>query len=310
MGKTSPGISKWGKSIKSWQVNGVLYISMPFTWLYYEAIRLIRTEKLPTIIGGPGALLIRDKFEGIAEVQETTIYEPVVMHNPFATFTTRGCPNKCKFCAVPKIEGDFREIRNFTPRPIVCDNNFLASSKRHFNRVIDLLKPFPFVDFNQGLDATKFTNEVAGRLAELPHLRLHFAFDDINKESSVIDAITIARKNGMKDIRVLVLYGFNEEPSEALYKAELLRKHKVSVFPMRYQPLNTLHRNAFISPKWTEYELQRFSTYWIKARNGIMDKVPFSEFEMGKMRRNRKGLGIVKTHKQFREESNFYKEKK
>lgn len=302
----SPGINYWAKSIKSWQVNGILHISMPFTWLFDDALKLIKKEGLPTIIGGPGALLIKNKFDGIAEVRESTIYEPIVMHNPFATFTTRGCVNQCPFCAVPKIEGEFREIKNFTPRPIVCDNNFLVSSKKHFNKVIDSLKCFPFVDFNQGLDATKFTPEIASRLAELPHLRLRFAFDSVNKENAVVDAIKVAQRHGLKDIRILMLFGFNETPSEALYKAELLRKNKVSIFPMRYQPLNTTEKNSFISPKWTEHELHRFYVYWTKARNGIMDKVPFSEFELPKFRNKRNGLGIVKTPFQCREETNFY----
>jgi len=38
------------------------------------------------------------------------------LHNPDATFTTRGCPRACPFCAVPRIEGKFRELRKGGPR--------------------------------------------------------------------------------------------------------------------------------------------------------------------------------------------------
>jgi hypothetical protein len=305
-------INPWRKTIASWEVNGTVYLSVPFTWLIDEAIAFIGKQKKPVVVGGPGAILAQDRLAGIAPVEKTIDWcEPVTFHNPLATFTTRGCVNNCAFCAVPKIEGEFREIANFIPRPIICDNNFLASSKRHFNRVVDALKPLPYVEFNQGLEARLFTQERAARIAELKVHDVRFAFDSTDKEGHLQEAIKTAHRNGLKRISVLMLYGFTDTPADALYRAERLRKMGANeIYPMRYQPLGASHKNEFINTKagWTEYELQRFRSYWLKSKNGIMDKVPFADFELDKIRNKRPGFGIVTTPRQHRDAEGLYGE--
>jgi hypothetical protein len=234
-----------------------------------------------------------------------------LFHNPLATFTTRGCVNNCAFCAVPKIEGRFREIKNFIPRPIVCDNNFLASSKVHFNRVIDGLKKLPYVEFNQGLEARLFSSERAGRISELKLNDVRFAFDSTDKEGHLHKAVLLARKNGIKKISVLMLYGFTDTPADALYRAETLRKIGVNeIYPMRYQPLLSTEKGGFVNEKngWSEYELQRFRNYWMKSKNGIMDKVPYSDFELASIRRKGNRLSLVLDPRTIRKENNTYEE--
>ena len=303
-------INQWRKTFAAWQVNGIVYVSVPFTWLIPEVLRFISQQKKPVVVGGPGAILMKDRFDGVATLQETIDWcEPITFHNPLATFTTRGCINKCDFCAVPKIEGDFREIKDFTPRPIVCDNNFLASSKIHFNRVIDKLKHLPYIEFNQGLEAKLFTSERASRIAELKLNDIRFAFDELDRENHLRKAVKIARHNGIKKISVLMLYGFTDTPADALYRAECLRGIGVNeIFPMRYQPLLSEHKGGFINTAkgWTEYELQRFRTYWLKARNGVMDKVPYAEYELPKILKSGKMRGFFSDPRTLREESGIY----
>ena len=257
--------SFWKKGIAHWQVNKEIYVSIPFTWLVNDAISFIKQQKKKCIVGGPGAILMKDKFDRIAEIRESCFpFEPITYHNPFATFTTRGCVNKCGFCAVPKIEGDFREIKKFIPRPLVCDNNFLASSKVHFNRAVEKLKIFPYIDFNQGLEARLFTSERAYKLQELKSIRLRFSFDTLKEEKYVVDAINLAQKKGFNNISCYLLFGFKDTPKEALYKAKLLEKLKVHIYPMRFRPLNSSKRDEFVNTKkgWTDYELKRFKRYW------------------------------------------------
>jgi radical SAM superfamily enzyme YgiQ (UPF0313 family) len=55
------------------------------------------------------------------------------------TITSRGCPNKCSFCHVPRREGTLREV-NITPGNIVQDNNLLACSVEHRRKVYDMLR--------------------------------------------------------------------------------------------------------------------------------------------------------------------------
>ena len=278
-------MKQWKKGIVSWQASNILYLSVPFTWLVNEAISMIEKSKNRVVVGGPGAILLRSKFEGLAEVREDAFpFEPVIYHNPFATFTTRGCPNKCPFCAVPKIEGEFREISDFTSRPIVCDNNFLASSRKHFNNVIDKLKMFPSVDFNQGLEAKLFTPRIADRFSELKHVKVRFAFDKMLDEKYVVDAINLAKKKGMKDIACYLLFGFKDEPEEAFYRAELLHSMKVQIYPMRFQALDAERRNCYVpkSKKWTIYGMMKFRTYWANDRYAY--HFPFDELKCRKER--------------------------
>ena len=73
-------------------------------------------------------------------------------------------------------------------KPIVCDNNFLATSRAHFNRSIDRLKLVSGVDFNQGLDARLLTKYHADRLSELDLYCVRLAWDHSGMERQFINA--------------------------------------------------------------------------------------------------------------------------
>lgn len=272
----------WKKDIVSWNEGKNLYISIPFTWLLPKAktIAIQNKNKKRTIVGGPAVDIKPNYFGKYATVGKSTTVSPLSIHNPFATFTTRGCPNKCKFCAVPKIEGDFKELNDFEIKPIVCDNNFLESSKNHFNKVVDRLKKLHFVDFNQGLDARKFKKFHADRFAELNLLKLRFSFDHVNLESKVYDAIKLAKSAGLKDINIYVLIGFKDTPEEAYYKLEKVREWDCLPNPMRYQPLNTMKKNSYVDKSWTDRELKRMTRYY--SRLNYWSKVPYKEFSTSK----------------------------
>lgn len=54
------------------------------------------------------------------------------------TITSRGCPKRCPWCLVPTREGGIRELK-IQPGNIVQDNNLLACSKDHIERVFEML---------------------------------------------------------------------------------------------------------------------------------------------------------------------------
>lgn len=242
-------------------------ISVVFTWQVEKALQLGRKLNLP--VGGPGLKLLTGYTPDCPDM--------VRIHNPNATFTTRGCVKSCSFCAVPKLEGEFRELSAWTPAPVVCDNNFLASSWSHFRRVIDSLRQFSFVDFNQGLDCTLLKPAHLDELTSLRNVVIRFAFDHTGMEQRVIDAITASRKAGFKDIRAYVLIGFDDTPEDALYRLELLRSLKVWPNPQRYQPLDATKKNSYVHPAWTDYELKRMMKYWANLR--ITNRIPYVEFD-------------------------------
>jgi len=264
-------MDQWRKGIAQWWIGNTLHISVPFTWLKGEADRLAiywRGRGKAVLIGGPGLM----------EPNEHPYLQPILFHNPCATFTTKGCPNACPFCAVPKLEGDLWEIANFRPAPVVCDNNLLAASRKHIRRVVDSLKVFSYVDFNQGLDARLFDREIAGWLGEL-RCKVRFAFDHWNMEGRVKDAIALCRRWSSRKIGVYVLVGFRDSPDEAVAKLEKVRSWGLWPTPMRFQPLDAKVKNGYVAPGWTELELRRVTRYYSRLR--YLEHVPFSDYEHG-----------------------------
>ena len=281
----------WIKDIVSWKIHNVLYISIPFTWLVRKAKEVASSHKGKVIVGGPGAILMRDTIDW-ADVQETTPYNVLAMHNPFAVFTTRGCPRKCPFCAVPKLEPDYVELDNWTPAPIVCDNNILASSNKHFKKVIDSLICFDYVDFNQGLDCRLFSPWHASLLQNLKGVKIRFAFDHVSMEESVFNAISLAKEKGFKDFGVYVLIGFKDTYEDALYRLETVRKWGIRPNPMRYQPLDSVRKDCFLSKEggWTEKRMKDVMRYYSKLI--WLEHVPFEQYSTSKGNKS-KGFGLL-----------------
>jgi hypothetical protein len=72
------------------------------------------------------------------------------------TITSRGCPKRCSWCFVPKREGKLREI-NIAPGHIVQDNNLLACSRGHIEKVFEMLdQQKKGAQFKGGLDIDYF----------------------------------------------------------------------------------------------------------------------------------------------------------
>lgn len=245
-------------------------ISVVFSWQVDKAIELAKREGI-NLIGGPGAILAGLK---VPELN----YTLVDRHNQFATFTTRGCPNSCPFCAVPILEGEFRELKEWKPNPIICDNNILACSDEHFKKVIDSVIDFGWVDFNQGLDHHLITDYHLEQLQRVKKSIIRFSFDSIKEESSFISGVEKTKEYGFKNIRCYVLIGFNDTPADALYRLELCKKVKVLPQPMRYQPIDTEKKNSYVAEDkgWTEQELKKMTKYWFHLN--ITEKIPYAEF--------------------------------
>ena len=269
-------MNQWRKNIASFKIGKNLYLSIPFTWMLPDAVEMAKKHNGKVFAGGPAVDLIPEYINSYADIESPPPIPPLSLHNPLATFTTRGCPNKCKFCAVPRIEGDLRELDIWPVRPVVCDNNLLAASRKHFDRVIDRLKSLPYVDFNQGLDARLFKPHHARRLAELKGVKVRFAFDHACWDTVVHDAIETAREHGLRDFGVYVLFGFNDTPDEAHDKLNRVREWGVWPNPMRYQPLDSLQKNSHVAPAWTERELRKTAKYY--SRLIWYEHIPYNEF--------------------------------
>jgi hypothetical protein len=241
-------------------------LSVVFTWHLAQARQ--QAEQLKrlgarVIAGGPAVLLMPEALAGLAEIGADWP-GALQRHNPQATRTSTGCPRRCPFCAVPLIEGEIRELADWQPRPIVCDNNLLATSRSHFDRVIDSLKRLKTrVDFNAGLDARLLTPYHAGRLAELDCLA-RLSWDYTNLETAVMAAIHNLRNAGFpkRNIRVYCLIGYDDTPDDALHRLETIRNMGHFPVPMRFNPLNAAERDAYVHPAWTDAELRCMVRYF------------------------------------------------
>ena len=264
----------WAKGVVAWKAAGTLYLSVPFTWLLPEAERMASEHKGKVVAGGPAVKLMGAPW---AETPESTPYDVLAMHNPLATFTTRGCPNKCGFCAVPKLEGDFRELDTWRPAPIICDNNLLAASRGHFSKVIDSTLPFGWIDFNQAIDARLFTRWHAEEIRRIKHPIVRFSYDHSYLAPEIEKAVQTCADAKLPRPTIFTLIGFHDTPEDAHKRLQHIVDMKCEPFPMRYQPLDALTKNEYVKPGWTRKELVRTQRYYSRLR--FFRAVPFDEFE-------------------------------
>lgn len=107
-------------------------------------------------------------------------------------------------------------------------------------------RPVPrsrYVDFNQGVDARLFTEEVVAQLSRIAIRPLRIAFDDMKTLKAYDKAIRLSAKAGMKEFSNYLLYNFKDEPID-LYRrlrinVEMCEELDINIysFPMKYHPL-------------------------------------------------------------------------
>ena len=272
----------WSKHFieQDWPNEKRVKLSVVFTWDLPAAYqRAVWYNQLGYIVisGGPAVELMPEYMAGVSAIGAKWD-AALEKHNPMATFTSRGCIRRCSFCAVWRTEGKLRELDNWPVRPIICDNNLLACSQKHFDSVIDKLKPLPWTDFNQGLDARLLTKHHAERIAELQRPMVRLAFDHTRNEPEFLSAVQLLRDAGIPKslIRVYVLVGYQDTPEDALYRLRLVRELGLSPNPMRYNPLDALVRDSYVGPHWTASEVRRYVRYWANLR--WFGGIPFEEF--------------------------------
>ena len=91
--------------------------------------------------------------------------------------TSRGCPNRCHFCSVPKREGyKLRELsvqNGFN----ILDDNLLACSEKHIREVFEILERQPETPvFTGGLEAKLLKSWHVDLLREVKPKRMYFAY--------------------------------------------------------------------------------------------------------------------------------------
>ena len=269
----------WPKGPTTWIEGRTLFASIPFTWNLPEVRRELVAGSLLwdcAVVGGPAVALMPSFFDGLENVAVGGDM-PGVLHrvNPMATRTTTGCIRRCRFCAigVGAVErGGLRELPDWPDLPILCDNNLLAASDAHFNRVIDRLVRWGWADFNQGLDARLMTARHAERIAEIRRPMVRLALDHDGDREAWEHAFSLLRSAGIakSKIRSYCLIAFTDSPRDAWRRCLWVEDHGVKALPMWFHRLDQLEHNAILPEQaamgWDRDEQRRIMGYFYQHR--------------------------------------------
>ena len=144
-----------------------VHVSVTFTYDLPRAEHLARQWEsvAPVKIGGPGTGMRGGDFT------------PGMYLRPGYVITSRGCPNRCWFCSVPKRDGDIRELP-ITEGRNVLDDNLLACSDRHIESVLLMLKEQKrAAEFTGGIEAARLTKDLAEAIRSTRPKQLFLAYD-------------------------------------------------------------------------------------------------------------------------------------
>ncbi len=263
-----------------------IYVTSLFTWAWrpvHDAVRFCKAlfPRSDIWLGGVYASLIPEhaKLSGVnvhigifPELEDILPdYEIVpewhTRKKASIFFTHRGCIRTCKFCAVPALEGKPIQLRKSKSihhlihpehtKAILWDNNILGEP--HWADVMAELAELKVeVDFNQGLDARLIDMQVAEKLSKLRIPILRVAYDFPKMGHAVKKAIECLEAAGFRARNIIsyVLFNFQDTPEDLFIRVRNLLEWGACAYPMRFQPLDTLEKDAYISPLWTKEELE------------------------------------------------------
>jgi hypothetical protein len=254
-----------------------VYVTSLFTYAWepvHQAVAYCKGAfpRARVIVGGIYATLMPEHaaLSGADEIHRGLIEEAEELLPDYSlvpgwrqsiVFSHRGCVNRCPYCAVPIMEPTKGEIQVKSIRHLVApghkklilwDNNLLGAI--NWRDLIAELKQIGLpVDFNQGLDARRITEEVAQEFKGLRIDPIRMAYDVLTERKALSRAIPALERAGFKlrNTIVYVLYNFHDSPEDFLDRLCDLMEWGVVAYPMRFEPLDSLKKNQHVGPKWT-----------------------------------------------------------
>lgn len=193
-------------------------------------------------------------------------------------FLTRGCPNKCKWCVVPRKEGNVRPYMDVDDiavdgrtNLILMDNNVLASDYglEQIEKIIDRKYR---VDFNQALDARLVTDDIAKLLAKVKWLTaIRFGCDtpkQIKECEEAMRMIDSYRKNPASYLMYTMIGNDFDEALSRLSHWKTFKRVRIVAQPFR--DVDNPHQ---IVPQW-----QKDMARWAMRRE-IYTTCEFKDYE-------------------------------
>lgn len=227
-----------------------------------------------TLKGGPGYdLHARMPFEDYDRIMpDYSLYGCEYAIGRF----TRGCPNRCPWCVVPKMDGnEIRHVADLSDfwdgQKVVrlLDDNIMADADE-FCRDCEQLSGAGVHVIWEALDARLVNDQTASALATVKHFkRIHFAWDSHAQDEAVPRCIETLKRHGLKPWRLMfyVLVGFNTDRGYDLHRVYTLRDMGANPFVMPFDKSDPYQRdlarwcnNKVIfaaAPRFEDYENQR-----------------------------------------------------
>jgi hypothetical protein len=165
-------------------------------------------------------------------------YSPYLECDYAIGYITRGCPNFCKWCVVPRKEGDIRPysdwrniVRPDTNKLVLIDNNILASDYG-ISQLAELAATDYKIDLNQGMDGRLVTATVADIIARIKWIRfIRFSCDSTAQIDAILNAAALLAERGVKPYRLFVYLLVTKDLQSADYRVDRLKAlHGINIY--------------------------------------------------------------------------------
>ena len=236
-----------------------IHISVAFTWDIPLAEKLARAWSIvaPVRMGGPamnepGGDFVSGKYL-----------------KPGYVITSRGCPNHCWFCAVPKREGNIIRELPIIDGYNILDDNLLACSDKHIKSVFEMLSQQKEpIEFTGGLEAARLKPWHAEEMKKLKTKQIFFAYDtpDDLEPLQIAGKIMVEAGHEMHPkshaLRCYVLCGYG---TDTMDKAEKRMKETMQA---GFTPMAMLWKNETgkRNPDWGKFQREWARPQIIYAR--------------------------------------------
>lgn len=260
------------------------FLSIAFTWKIDEARRL--AEWYASIgysvrAGGPAMFRMAWAMKDVAEVDGVgSLPDAVQRHNSNATTASRGCPVGCSFCIVPAMEGlEFTYLPDFTPRPILTDNNLSALPGEYQQHIVDryVAAGVRLLDANSGFEPKTFDEEVFRRWSVINRGPWRFALDETGELDDASRAIVMLRKAGVGSRRIQVYTMIGHEPfAQCMERIERVIALGGEPYVQPVMKLNAREKKPWVRHDWTPQKLSHVQRW---ANRRIWRKARFDEYD-------------------------------
>ena len=148
-------------------------------------------------------------------------------------YITRGCPNNCRWCIVPRKEGGIYPYRKWrdlvrpdTNKLVLMDNNILAC-EYGIKQLASMAGSGYRIDLNQGMDARLVDDQIAHILSKIDWIRfIRFSCDQKAQINPVKRAIDSLGRYGVKPYRIFIYLLITEDVQDASERVEELKTYK------------------------------------------------------------------------------------